>query len=219
MDDKKFPTNSYKPKDATKIEDSQDKAEVTKIAKGAVTKRKKSLGEKFATTFVASELDAVKTHILWDVVVPTIRETIYNVINGAAGMIFLNGAPPMGRSPYRSVGGGQSRMTIQSSYQPYYDQRTGRPQQAPENQPQPKSILEEWAFASKMDAQDILDQMRDHIQTYNNVTVAIYYSFAGVTSTNYAADNYGWYNLDEVGIIRTREGYVITLPRPVVIDR
>ena len=63
----------------------------------------------------------------------------------------------------------------------------------------------------------MLNQMIDALATYNCVSVADLYDLVGMTS-NYTDNKYGWYDLRTAYIQGVSGGYVIRLPKPVVLN-
>ena len=59
--------------------------------------------------------------------------------------------------------------------------------------------------------------MIDLIDEYGVVSVKDLYSYAG-KKTDYTKEKYGWYDLSNASVERVREGYLLKLPKPVVID-
>ena len=59
--------------------------------------------------------------------------------------------------------------------------------------------------------------MHDAIARYGIVTVADLYDMAGLTAP-YTSQKYGWMSVNGVNVVRTRDGYVLKLPRAVPID-
>ena len=68
-----YPGNNRKINDHPK-DDIPDK-EIKKVVKGKVTTQKKSIGEKFADTFLAEDVDSVKVYFWQDLFVPTVKKT------------------------------------------------------------------------------------------------------------------------------------------------
>lgn len=73
-------------------------------------------------------------------------------------------------------------------------------------------------FESRNKAQGVLDDMEDIIDKYNYVTVADMRDLSGLINTTYRAAKYGWASLKKAEIRRVRDGYIIDLPAPVIID-
>lgn len=72
-------------------------------------------------------------------------------------------------------------------------------------------------FKTRKEAEYILDIMADVIRQYGVVSLADVYDIAGIGSPTYACNKYGWYSVDDGKVVRRREGYSITLPKPTEI--
>ena len=55
------------------------------------------------------------------------------------------------------------------------------------------------------------------MDTYGLVRVADLYDLVGITG-NYTDNKYGWTNITRAEIVRTRDGFMIKMPRAVPID-
>lgn len=70
-------------------------------------------------------------------------------------------------------------------------------------------------FKEFADAQNVLAEMQDALCQYPAVTVANLYDFAKQPAPTNTCSNYGWTNLDNVGIISVEDGYWrIDFPKP-----
>ena len=72
--------------------------------------------------------------------------------------------------------------------------------------------FEELVFDSRLEAESVLERMRDIIEQYEMASVADLYSLAGVSS-NYVDNNWGWRNLAQARTRQVREGFLLELPR------
>lgn len=74
--------------------------------------------------------------------------------------------------------------------------------------------LGEIELETKADAEGVLAKLQQHIKEYDVVTVEDLYSVLGVSAT-YVDSKYGWTDLDETTLKRTRGGYALLLPKPI----
>ena len=215
IDREQYPSNAYnkiplrRPGEAK----APEKKPVERVTKGHVVPKKKPLGTKFAETFLAVDLKSVAKHIIFEVLIPTTKETLEDIIRGSTSMI-LWGGETRSRS---SRGRGDGR--VYRSYDKYYGEggRSRSGDDKPVIRPQPRNQIEDLIFDTKRDAEEVLDSLVDRIAEYNVVSVKDLYMFAGMPS-NYAQDTYGWFSVEEAEILHVREGWLLKLPRPVKID-
>lgn len=76
--------------------------------------------------------------------------------------------------------------------------------------------FENLLFDSRSEALDVLDNLSELIQTYEIASVADLYQLSNVDS-NPTDNNYGWEDLSRASVKHTRDGWIIVLPKPIVI--
>lgn len=179
-----------------------------KIVKGTVTVKKQGLGRKFADAFFGEDIVDVKSYILKDVLVPTIKATISDVIGGGVEMLLFGRVSGRTRS---SAYQGQSRpYTPYGSYSNQNNQ-TGRPRASTDG----RYAIQEIIFNSRGEAEEVLDAMIDALQRYDGmISVADFYDMVGVIGS-FTDNAWGWTDLGSASVRRGRDGYILMLPRPV----
>ena len=75
----------------------------------------------------------------------------------------------------------------------------------------------EIVFGNRGDAQKVLDEMYRILHLYGAVTVADLYELSDLRPT-YTDNKYGWTSLSKACIAYVRHGYIIALPKPMLID-
>lgn len=193
MNIENYPSNSHKAKEAPERID--DKKKIEKVVTGQVkTKKKNGLG-KFMSGLVSEETPDIKTYLFKDVVVPTIKKTITDIVD----MLLYGGR------------GGRRGSTNASrvSYRSYWDDpRDSRNEvRAVQAYNYDDIILD-----SRGDAEEVLNQLNDLIDVYKIASVADLYDLVGITG-NYTDNKYGWTNLSTAYVDRCRDGYRLKLPR------
>lgn len=78
--------------------------------------------------------------------------------------------------------------------------------------------FEEAVFDTPIDAENILDSMRDTIKRYGVVTVADYYDLCSFRNYDYTTTRYGWTDLRNALPIRCKNGYKIKLPKVIPLN-
>lgn len=202
---------NYKP-NSHKFKDEQKKTAATPepvrpqkvIAGNAVVKKKTGI-RKFLGTFLAEDVTKVKEFALTDVLVPSIKKAISDIVKNGVDM-FLYGEA--GRSRNNTVGS-------KISYGSYYNK--------PANEVRDRTVKSAYDFddiiyPTRGDAELVLTQMEDSIDRYGFAKISDYYDLSGVTTNNHCFDNYGWTNLRAATVVRVPEGYTIKLPKALPID-
>lgn len=198
-----YTNNSFKAKEEKK-ERTEKQAVVSKTPKT----RKKSEIQKAAGLFISEDASTVKEHLIQDVVIPTAKDLIVNVITDAVNIIFWG-------STRRKSGSG-SRIGYASRFDEVRD-----PRDRDRDRRRDRTAIEydDIIFDNRGDAEAVLANMDACLEQYGVVTVLDLFDFAGVTTHNYMADRYGWKNLSNAEVRRIRDGFIIDLPRAFPIDR
>ena len=193
---------------------AREERRVEKVVQGTATKKKKSLARRFVDIFLSEDVSDVKTYIIYDVVVPAIKENVADVINSAVGMLFF-GETRRRRSGRSQSTGGVTKV----NYGGYFNggsQSERMPTYRHSNVP---SRVDDLTVETRGDAELVLDQMMEILDQYDQVTVSDYYDLMGV-STSFTDNKYGWKDLRNARVVRAgRDGYRIELPREIVLER
>lgn len=205
MDD--YKPNSHKYKEEQKQKALEEKKRVEKITTGKVTVKKKGEMSKFAGKIISQEdVGNIRSYLIDDVIIPTIKNTIWDAFTNSLDMVLFGG-----------TGRGKKKSSANKiSYRDYYDKRDDRRRYG---QSRVNSLydLDDIVLESRGEAERVLDQMSELIDTYKFVRVSDLYDLIG-ESCDYTANNYGWSNLRNADVIHTRDGYKLKLPRALPID-
>lgn len=195
-----YKANSHR----SKAEEANNKR-VEKVVTGKTKVRKNEL-RKFSDVFIAEDAGNVKSIVLFDILVPAIKNVILDIIIESSEMVFGDG----GRSRKR-----KSRDSV--SYRKYFDdKRHDRVYDRGDNQRRPFDY-EDIIFESRGEAEDVRMHLLDLLDTYPFVTVADLYDMCDITAPH-TANKYGWTNLRTAETIHVRDGYIIKLPKAMLID-
>ena len=221
-----FPGNSHKEKDpgakrvVREYHDPQPKAptgdqppRLEKIVKGQVTRRKKGFFDKFSEAFFGDDTQSVGNFILWDVVIPAIKNTVSAAVQGGVDML-LFGEPR----------GDRTRRDGNHSIVDYggFARRPGVVSRTRDERPDPfrsrvSHKFDDIIFRNRGEAEEVLSNLVDQIENYNVATIGDLYDLVGMTG-DFTDNKWGWDNLSRASTTRVRDGYILVLPRPVVID-
>lgn len=197
-----YKPNSHKSKKELS-ETTDERKRVEKIVTGEVKTKKKSEVAKIADVFISEDVHNVKNYILMDVLVPAVKKAISDIVRNGIDMILYGES---GRSSNRTS-------ASKVSYNRYYDEpRYTRPSTKSEYS-YDNIILE-----TRGEAEEVLARMDEIIVDYKMVRVADLYDLVGITG-DFTDNKYGWTNIRSAEVVRTRDGYMIKLPRPIPIDR
>ena len=204
MNEFEYKPNSHKSKQASTEQSTEVEKRVEKVVTGNVKTRKNSEAKKLANVFIAEDISTVKNYIWMDVLVPTIKKAVSDIITNGIDMILYGGH---GR-PKNSTGASKV------SYSSYYknEERRSEPERY---RTYDYDTIE---FERRTEAEEVLYRMRDLRNQYGIVRVADFYDLVGVTTGSYTDNKYGWTSLNNAEVVRSRGMYVIKLPRAMPID-
>ena len=223
MSERKMPTVEDFPSNA----DGETRPAVRSNLKGKV-RRKQSIWRSVSERFINDDVEHIGSSILDDYLFPALLDLVNDVLHGAVDMTFGGGGNYRGR---RSGRGGSY-----ISYNRMYDRPSRRRRsryddddydERPRRRRIPDCssyVFDERNFESSGDAKraamDLLDDMADRLEEYDEVTVAWFLDQIGedvVGSWN--AEDWGWRNLAGVKVRgSSRDGWYIDLPRPKELD-
>ena len=180
-----------------------EKKKVEKVVKGKVKTKKKGELSKLTGMFVSEDVHDVKSYILMDVLVPTIKKTISDIIVDSVEMILGTGR------------GDKRSRADKVSYTSYYDR--SRDRRDNHSSKINRYDFDDIILDSRGEAEEVLARMDELIDAYKIVSVADLYDLVGITC-DYTDNKYGWTNLRNAEVIRVRDGYKIKLPKALPID-
>lgn len=186
-----------------------DKKKVEKVVSGSVKVKKKNGVTKFADNFISEDIHNVKSYIITDVLIPSIKRAISEMVTNGIDMIL-----------YGSTGGRSKRSSADRvSYRNYYDRRDDDRYRGHDRDRVRTSAysFDDIVLDSRGEAEEVLARMDELIDQYGIVSVADLYDLVGVTG-NYTDNKYGWTNIRNVEPIRVRDGYMLRLPKALPIN-
>lgn len=198
-----YQSNSHK----SKAQQPAEKTEERKVQKVVTNKAKtrSNEGRKLMNIFISEDAANVKTYVFMDVLVPAIKNAIYDIVTNSLDMSLFGGSK--NRKSNSSVG--------RVSYKSYYDDKRGRNDSEP--RVRTRFDYEDVVLSTRAEVEAMRDQMDEVIDRYGFVTVADMYDMADLTAP-YTAGKYGWTNIRNAEAVRVRDGYILKLPKAMPID-
>jgi len=182
------------------------------VIKGNVKQKKKSAGKVFVENFVNEDAETIKSHIVFDIVIPTVKDLIFNGFSAFLDML-LYGNTNTGVNARNQRNRG-NRVVTSSGGQTNYNAISNNKRYSSGGKPQ---ACDDIIFEERGDAIRVLDELADQIDTYGYASAYDMYDAAGL-SCDYTLKNWGWYDLGSASVTRTVSGdYVINMPKMVVI--
>lgn len=145
-----------------------------------------------------------------DVIVPRLKAGFEETVRSfLSGMLWGNGG-----SPVNQMIKGQTMRVGGMNYSQITPSTTGLAIQA--NQSRTGGNYQDIVMPSQQQAEVVLANMFDLLNEYRVVTVANLYELANMSAA-ISDYNFGWTSLDGARISKVREGFLLELPRPVII--
>lgn len=221
---KDFPSNTNKEKEVVvkkktmTVRDTEDQGnnprEVSKIVEKKVTRKKKSIFEKFFNVIGDGEdTRTVSDYVIWDVIVPNVKDAISEAISGGIDMLLFGDTK--GSRTKRNKG--VSRVNNYNSIyaRPGYHEPPRSRAISPSRRA--RHSFDNLVFESRGEAEEVLSRLVDMIDQYGVATVDDFYSLSNITG-DYTDRDYGWTDLSRSVVERVRNGYTLRLPKTEVLD-
>ena len=192
-----YKPNSHKSKKEAKELPPKN---VQKVVNGGVKSKEQPLAKKMAHSFVPDDRANIKSYITLDVLIPTIKEAISQIIKNGSDMLIFGDVKPT-RSSGRG-GFNYNGITKSSTVQHRTVNRRAT------------HDFRDVTFETRSDAMEVLSQMNELIENYGNATVEDFYTFIGEGKmAKYTDRKWGWTDLEGRNIERVLGGgYMIDLP-------
>lgn len=203
-----LPDNSHKARNekakAPVPAEKKEEKRVEKVIKGKA-KVKKNEMRKLSDVFISEDVGNVKNYILMDVIVPSVKKALYDLVVGALDMTLYGG---------RGGGGGKRPTADKVSYRDYNgvsrrDERSYNTTRTASGYSYDDIIVD-----TRGEAEAVIMRMDEIMEEYEQVRVADLYDLVGI-SGNYTDNNYGWTNIRNAEVVRVRDGYKIKMPRAI----
>lgn len=204
----KYKPNSMKSKAEEKTEPS--KKEVHQITKTQARIRKKSPGKKFLESFIADDAVNIKDYIIYDVLLPALKNTVVDAVTNSIQMIFWGDKRPSSNT-LRS--GGKTYVSY-GSYSSISSSNNRRDMGAGSRA---RHNFDDLVLSSRGEAEDVLSQLVDLTIDYGFASIADLYYMTGLQSTP-TDQKWGWRDLSTAYVARVRDGYMIKLPKTILIN-
>ena len=166
--------------------------------------RRRSVGKKLGDILLNGDLQDVKSYLIEDVLIPSVKETIFELANKGLDMLLFGGTS-------RTVS--KNNQTY-ISYNNYSNQSSHR--NAPERSRNRREEIgfnnEELIFRDRGPAEMVLEKMMAIFEEYHIVTKADLNDIMNRTG-NFTDNNWGLTDMHGASVERVRGGYLLNLPR------
>lgn len=204
IDIQTLPSNSHRERESKTIE-----KKVQPVVSVKPRVKPETFMDKFKNSFFASDIGSIKDYLIFDVLIPTLKNTFEDAVMNTIHMSLFG--ENNRRNNIRRNGGSSI-----VNYNSIYDLRN-RQSSSAYNQISPtdraRHNFSNIIVSSRGEAEDVLSSMVDLISEYGAVSVASFYSLLGLEQ--YPIDHkWGWTDISSAEVLRVRDGYSFRLPRP-----
>ena len=199
----------------------EEKPKLGGTIQGGVSLKRKTPGQRFTETFLNNgDVKTVGQTILLDVIVPALKEMIFSAGRDALSMFLWGDTRASSKSGLRNYGG------IVRDYSSISTNSISRSRDRdrvdiyrPEDSPRYNNLV----FEIRGDAENILFNMRDYINTYDDIQIVKLYELVreqtGIQIPMTSQDaKFGWSDLTNATVRQVRGGYLLELPNPIVLE-
>lgn len=188
----------------------EQKKEIQPVVKGRI--KEKGLGEKAAEAFLSEDTRTVKNYILWDVLIPGIKNALADVVIGGIEMALFGST--RGRNKSSNRGGGSY-----VSYSSYYDSdhSVGGRSRVDRGGSSSNYDFSSILLDTRGDAEEVLSSMEELVRKYGSASVADLCQLVGVSS-KFTDNRWGWTDCRDFSYRRSGRGYVLDFAKPIYLD-
>jgi hypothetical protein len=174
-------------------------------------RRKKTFSQSIASAIAGEETRNVGSYIFQEVLIPAAKNLLQEMVTSGIEMILY------GETSGRNRNKDKGRSVI--SYSSYYKDRDRDDRREPKRRKvRDRFDLSDIYFRDGDEADDVLRELQDRLEQYEEVTVAEFFDLAQLEGATWAHNNYGWRDLDRAKITHTRNGYLILFPDPEELE-
>lgn len=200
LDESKLVPNSGVSKNEKRVEKP--------VISSKVEVKKKPLLKRVVNAFVGEDVGDVRGYLLFDVLIPAIKNTTQDLVTTGLSMVLFGEA----RRPENI-----SRYGQRSVYRSY-DSISSRKEQKVYSSYNRRAAHEfdDIVFKTRQDAEEVLSHLADLIEIYGIATVADLYDLIDKTAS-YTDRGWGWRKIGGANVRPVRDGYILELPRAEVV--
>lgn len=217
---KEFDVTASVPGPGTQQPEREKKVEAVEGI-GAVMVKKPSLGTRFRKTFFSGDAKGTAQHVWSNIIVPMAQNALLDAIQqGSERMVVgqVRSRSSMGTLPNLLGLGHQAYNKMYQSGPMQAPGITGQmPLQQQQRMARANHSFEQFVLGSRIAAETVVDRMYDLLSRDGAVTVADFMDLLGEPA-DYTMQKWGWVDLRGSQVVRVPQGYLLDLPRPVVLD-
>ena len=203
--ERRFPSNSALSKNA----EQPQKKRMEPIVDTPVVLKKKSFLERSKEAIFVDDTGSIGGYIVRDIIIPTIRDTIYNIVTNGLSMALYS--TPNTKTKARGGTG---------TYVSYADYYNDRAVVTPVNKRIPPSDRYRTQFnirdipvPSKDIGYQALDELSERMSMYGNASVQDLFDILRIGSAPATMVNYGWTDISTASVDFIRGEWLLRMPK------
>jgi len=196
--------NSHKSRES--VPEPEPREKVEKVIEGKVVTRKKPFWKRAASSMIADDATSIGDFVMTDLVIPGIKNLIYDIGTQALGRS-LYGDARVGRRPQGGIMNGIS--SIRTKYDRVAEERP----RVLSREARARHDFAEVILDSRSEAVDVIERLIERVERYGSATVSDLYDFVGVTGS-FADQRWGWTDLRTADVRQLGRGFLLDLPAP-----
>jgi hypothetical protein len=185
-----------------------------------IVRKKKTLSHTIAEAFVGDGTNGVGGYILNDVLIPAFKNLVTDAVTSGIEMLVYG--ETRGRSRGRDRERGPKVINYSSFSKRRYRDDDDDDDRRSRRRPSVKDPfdLNEIFFKDPGDADDVLEELCERVEEYEQVSVADYFELAGIDGSTHTHFKWGWDDKmpKKAFCTHTRHGWAIVLPEPIPLD-
>lgn len=193
------------------MEENKNIHNIEKVVTGPVKIKKKSTLNRLTEEFISEDAKNIKNYVFGDVLIPTIKKAISDIITDGIHILLY------GETKKKS----ERSLSDRVSYKSYYEDRDYRYTKPSERNynyaNRNRFSYDDIVLSTRGEAENVLNRLDEILDMYGVIRVPDLYDLVGITG-DYTENNYGWTSIRTAEIVRTRDGYLLKMPRAVPID-
>ena len=221
-----FPSNSNKDREARSMpEPKPERQKAEKIITGKAIQRKKPVGSKIRDIFNGADIRGTFSYVAREIAIPAAKDFALDAVQqalqrmlwgdsyrGSFSNLSRNRSQDRGRIRY-------DKMSSSSSSRDRDRDRDYRDRDRREMSHRGRADhdLGEIILDSRGEAEMVIDRLRRNIEEYDSVTIAELYDLIEITP-GFPDFKYGWVDLIDARVRRIRGGYLLDLPKAILLD-
>lgn len=216
--------NTHKEKEAAAAKTGTPEKKIERITSAEVIIQKKGPGRKLKEMLIAADMKSVGSYLWWDLLIPMMKNAIVDTVEqGIKRTVYGDRRAAMFARDIRNP------MQSRTTYTPYNQPVLSRPYpgdprmtMAPALESGPRASSSNisnrgYVISSKDEAEEVLEMMLNIINSYQVVTVADLTEMLGLPMDP-INNRWGWNDIRTAQIRQIREGWLLELPDPIVLE-